>query len=134
MSMTRWCSREPEPPLAAEKQDMSQSLLASPFTEGDNFLVSNLILESSLHSLQQPLGDNVTPDTHSDRAETELVQGSCGIAPILPCPSVPSSTDSHIWFPRLCGRRQHKEPLCALPHPQPCSKCYALRVRVLRFP
>lgn len=98
------------------------------------FLELNLVLkESSCHGWQQPCRDSIamtrfTPDTHSISAKSILVQDFCNAAPILPCPSMPSRTHLIIWPLPFCGRRLQMEPLCSLPHPQPCSEGLAWRV------
>lgn len=139
MGVTRTPFRDQKLPLPAENwEDMSPKPFGQPSFCSRHVLDLNLVLkESSCHSSQQPRRDSIaamrfTPDAHSVSAKSLLVQDFCNVALILPWPRVPDRTHLHIWSLPFCGRRLHKEPLYSLPHPQPCSKCHALRVRVLR--
>lgn len=82
----------------------------------------------------QHRNDKVHSRTCSVSAKTILVQDFCNATLNLLCPSVPNHTQLHLWPLPVRGRRMHTEPLHSLPHPQPCSKCHALRVRVRRLP
>lgn len=141
LGVTRSPSRDQESPLPAENwEDVSPEPFGQPSLCSRRFLELNLVLkESSCHSSQQPRGDSIAmerfiPDARGASAESILAQDFCDMALILPCPSGPNCTHLHVWFLPFCGRRLHKEPLCSLPHPQPCSKCHALRVRALHLP
>lgn len=138
MGVTRSPSRDQESPLPAESwEDTSPEPFGQPLLCSRHFWKLNLVLkESSCHSAQQPHGDSITmerfiPDAPSVSAESMLVQVFYNVALILPCPTLPDRTHLHIWSVPFCGKGLHEEPLCRLPHPQPCSKCHALRVRVL---